>query len=154
MSEGEWGKGMNGSLLPLEAYLVLDNSLLSMLTEFHCETRTKTLAPALIIPTLRKSIRSQFDILKKYTPDNCLYCSELVATEYKPWNGKRLSQTRYIPPLVKRKLAGQVTRDLSIMAINPQDIESLRCLPDAPIAFAGFNYLLNFSERVCLESMS
>lgn len=128
---------MTGGHYPLEARLVIDNSFLVMLTEFFCENRAKSLAPADVIPTLQDCICSQIDILKLIALDGCIYCSGRVAAEYQPWNGPRLSSMRHIPFDVKKQLAIQVRSQLKRMAIESIDIEILRHQPDAPRRLIG-----------------
>lgn len=128
--------------MPLDAYLVVDNSFLVMLTEFFCETQAQGLPGSEVIPALSNSICKQLHTITGLAPDGNIYCSERVLREYKPWNG-RLSTMSYVPFAEKQKLAQHVAVQFEVVAVKDVDIQILRHQPDAPRRLVGSGGLSN-----------
>lgn len=128
---------MSGGDFPLDAYLVVDNSFLVMLTEFFCESKVRTLPPARVVPTLGLYICDQLKVLQQFAPDGCIHSSQRIVAEYRPWKGARLSDMHHIPHTVKKQLARHVAGELVWQTVDVLDIAILRNQPDAPRKLVG-----------------
>ena len=64
--------------ISLQAHLVVDNCVLVMLHEYCCERYAKRLPAGRLIPTITQWITDQLDILKQFTPDGLVHCTDCV----------------------------------------------------------------------------
>lgn len=131
---------MSGSGISLQAYLVVDNSMLVMLHEYCCDRRAKGLPSTKVISTICEWIECQLDTLKQFTPDGLLHCTGCVANEFKPQAG-RLSQVRGIGHREYRSVQNRVCCRLDQSNVDSHDVTFLRGLPAAPSKLVGPNGL-------------
>ena len=131
---------MSASGPSLQAFLVVDNSLLVMLCEYFCERLPARLSGVRLIQEIQIRIAEQLNILKQFAQDGCIYCTDLVVAEFKPHAG-RLSSKRGIGPAICRTLEHHVHGLLNCVPISPQDAGLLRSLPQAPRRLVGPNGL-------------
>lgn len=127
---------MPNSSPSLEAILVVDNSLLVMLCEYYCERWAAKLGAAKLVPELATWISGLLGILKKFTPDDHLHCTDCVASEFRPQAG-RLSAVRGIQHSNCEALANHVLSHLCCASTEPRAVAALRNLPNAPKRLVG-----------------
>jgi hypothetical protein len=122
--------------LLLEAYLVVDNSMLVMLSEYCCERWGARMPPARLVPTICQWFTDQLDTLRQFAPDGLVHCTDCVAQEFNPRAG-RLSQLRGIGHRECKSLADHVCSLLQQTTVDMRDVASLRHLPAAPRRLVG-----------------
>ncbi len=127
---------MPTSRIPLQAHLVVDNCVLVMLNEYFCERQAMRLGPARLIPSLTQWMTDQLDILKQFTPDGLVHCTDCVAGEFHPGAG-RLSRVRGIGRPECRALANSVCSNLRQTGVGMHEVAFLRGLPAAPRKLVG-----------------
>lgn len=112
-----------------KTYLVIDNCVLSMLTDCYCDGHGGLPGPQLLRETQRWML-DQLNILKSFTVDNLLHITQVVSMEYQPQNGilgnQRLDH-RHISAM-----ANQVRMQFELLGTSPKPIQYLRELPNAP----------------------
>lgn len=79
--------------IPLDAYLVVDNCVISMLVDFAHSSQPYKLKIPDYVANIQQWITAQFVTLRSLTPDGAIHCTDCVAQEFKPENG--LVSTRY-----------------------------------------------------------
>lgn len=121
--------------IPLNAYIVIDNSVLSLLCEYWCNCHLARLSMHQRIVVAKKWFEEQIAILRQYTPDGKIHCTDCVASEFKPEAG-RLGQTGIAHSEIQA-LAKHVCSMLLQTSIDAQDIQFLRDLPNAPRKLVG-----------------
>lgn len=120
----------------LQAILVIDNSLLVMLSDFYCERLSTSFSGAALVQTVQNGISDQLEVLRHFAQDGQLHCAESVALEFKPHEG-RLSAKSGITPSICKPLAHGVCGLLNRAADSPEAINTLRGLPFAPRKLVG-----------------
>lgn len=112
-----------------KTYLVVDNCVLSMLTDCFCDGQGGLSGPQLLSATQQWLIE-QLNTLKLFSVDNLLHTTHTVSTEYQPQNGilgnQRLDRKHIVT------MANQVRMQFELLRTSPQSIEYLRELPQAP----------------------
>jgi hypothetical protein len=127
---------MSASRIPLQAHLVVDNCVLVMFNEYFCERRATRLGAMRLIPALTQWMADQLDILKQFTPDGLVHCTDCVADEFHPGAG-RLSRVRGIGRPECRALTNRVRSNLHQTRVGTHDVAFLRGLPAAPRKLVG-----------------
>ncbi|MDX1417502.1 MAG: hypothetical protein R3293_25075 [Candidatus Promineifilaceae bacterium] len=127
----------------LQAYLVVDNSFLVMLTDFFCAELAGRMTPERVLSELGQRLCAQIDILRRFAVGSCVYCSDQVAGEFKPWHSERITALGKIPFPRKQDLAAAVTAELVRRPVEEVYFDILRSQPDAPRRLVGPNGLSN-----------
>lgn len=117
--------------LSLEAYLVVDNSFLVMLGEYCCHRWAAKMGPVRLIPTMCRWLTDQFNVLRQFTPDGLVHCTDCVGQEFNPGAG-RLGQVRGIQGRDCRSLANHVCSLVHQTRVEARDIAFLHTMPGAP----------------------
>lgn len=127
---------MTNSGLSPHALLVVDNSLLAMLCDYFCERNSASLSGKSLVRRMQKWITDQLDTLRRFTPDGCMHCTDLVASEFKPIGG-RLGLAKGVDPSMCRALRQHVHGLLSLVTVPEGYAVVLRNLPQAPRRLVG-----------------
>ena len=127
---------MPTSRIPLQAHLVVDNCVLVMFNEYFCERQATRLGAARLIPALTQWMADQLGILKQFTPDGLVHCTDCVADEFHPGAG-RLSRVRGIGRPECRTLTNRVCSNLHQTSVDTHESAFLRGLPAAPRKLVG-----------------
>jgi hypothetical protein len=122
--------------LGLEAYLIVDNCMLSMLCDYWCHSWAVRTPPAHIVPTVCQWFTDQFNTLRQFTPDGLLHCTDGVAGEFKPHAGQ-LSEVRGIRHGDCQQVQTHVSTLLNRVGVDMDAIPLLRGLPNAPRKLIG-----------------
>lgn len=122
--------------ISLQAYLVVDNCVLVMLHEYFCDRQATRLRAAGLIPAIAQWMADQLGILKQFTPDGLVHCTDCVAGEFHPGAG-RLSRVPGIGPRECRTLANQICSLLHQTSVGSHEVAFLRGLPTAPRRLVG-----------------
>jgi hypothetical protein len=122
---------MSASGIPLQAHLVIDNSLIVLLQEYWCETYLIRVSSHDRVSAAKHWLAELLAILASFTPDGLIHCTDCVAGEYKPQAG-RLGQVTGISHQDCRAFANYISSLLHQTHIDDDEIRFLRTLPDAP----------------------
>ena len=112
-----------------KTYLVIDNCVLSMLTDCFCDGN-KRLSGMQLLRATQEWMTDQLNILKLFSIDSLLHTTQAVSNEYQPQNGSLGIQRvdrRHI-----RDMANQVKNQFHNLETNPASTQYLRDLPQAP----------------------
>lgn len=123
------------SSIPLDAYLVIDNSLLVFLNEYYCG-QVLGLPPAKRVPAIAQYLIDRLSLMREFAPDGLLHCTDCVAAEFRP-NAGSLSQWAGIDPGQVSALVGRVCSSLQRATVGADDLLFLRHLPGAPARLVG-----------------
>jgi hypothetical protein len=119
-----------------EAYLVIDNSMLSTLTSYYCHGPGLKRPAATRISSLKIWISEQLEILTRFTPDGLLHCTDCVAEEFRP--APILADfVQRLPPAEYRGLQDHVCSILQKTAVDRGKCSYLRTLPGASKKLVG-----------------
>jgi hypothetical protein len=66
-------------------HLVMDNSVLSMMTEWYCR-ENRGLASAALLEQTHRWLHEQIELFQSFTVDGAIHTSTAVSAEYKPWH--------------------------------------------------------------------
>jgi len=122
--------------LPLEGYMVLDNSGMVMLCEYCCDRWSGRQLPDQLISTTIQFITDMLKQVQYFTPDGRVYCTDCVVGEFKPEAG-RLHQVRGATRAHCQRLQREVCAMLHQACVEPGEIEFVRSLPNAPKKLVG-----------------
>jgi len=112
-----------------KTYLVIDNCVLSMLTDCFCDGH-KRLSGIQLLHETQQSILDLLNIMKSFAVDGSLHTTQVVSLEYQPQNGilgNHILDRRHI-----KTMAMQVRRQFELLGTSPNSIQYLRELPKAP----------------------
>ncbi len=121
--------------ISLNARIVIDNSVLSLLCDYWCAHRLARFPADRRMTEVENWFEEQVVILRHYTPDGKIHCTDSIASEFNPSAG-RLGQQRIAHPEIQA-FAQQVRSKFVQTGIEPQDIQFLRELPSAPAKLVG-----------------
>ena len=127
---------MQTSGVSVQAYLVVDNNFLAMLTDYYCDTYRSQFPGRRLVEKTGQWISDLLNILRALTPDNRIHCTDCVAAEYKPAAG-RLNSVRGLNHNDYRNLAADVCSCLNQTQSDSRDLSFLRELPTAPKNLIG-----------------
>lgn len=116
------------------AYLIVDNSVLSMLTEWYCTERwycveNRGLSSVQILNNAQRWILDQLALLRTYSVDKLLHTTTYVSSEYRPKKG--VLGSRGLLDQQINAVADQVQRNFSLLRADLNSIRALRTLPGA-----------------------
>lgn len=116
------------------AYLIVDNSVLSMITEWYCTEKwccieNRGLTPIQILDRAQQWILTQLALLRSYSSDNLLHTTTHVSAEYRPKNG--ILGSRGLLDQQINAMADQIRRNFSLLGADINSIRALRTLPGA-----------------------
>ncbi len=109
------------------AHIILDNCVLSMLTDFCCENNA-ALTPRQLLDVSQQWLTDQLFILQSCAVDNRLQTTDIVSAEYKPEYG-RLGG-RGLPINLINNMATTIRGLLNTSAAVSKVYSSLRSLPN------------------------
>lgn len=112
-----------------KTYLVIDNCVLSMLTDCYCDGR-RDLSGSPLLRETQQWMLEQLRILSTFTVENLLHTTQSVSMEYQPQNG--VLGTRRVALQHINVLANQIRGQFGIIGVTPDKIQYLRVLPNAP----------------------
>lgn len=111
------------------SYLIIDNSVLSMLTEWHCTDNMRMPVTQLLAPT-QEWLLEVITMLRSNTVDNAVHTTNLVSAEYKPEKGYLGSHG--VPANQIASMANVVNGQFNLLLVaDTNPIQALRSLPDA-----------------------
>jgi hypothetical protein len=113
------------------AYLVIDNSVLSMLSAYYCAKRAIHLPAGQRIASLKQWLGEQISVLGQFTPDGFVHCTDCVIDEYKPAGilAGLPQQTHYDEYFALRKY---ITSCVKPSVSSMDHVNTLQNLPDLP----------------------
>jgi hypothetical protein len=134
-----------------KTHLVMDNSVLSMLTEWYCR-ENRGLSQTNLLDQTHKWLHEQIDLFQSYTVDGILHTSTAVSAEYKPWvdgcelrqRGNEIPKIQAMAKSVCGKFkthevdASHTTVLRTLPAINPKLAKNLSD-PDLSLVHLGLN---------------
>lgn len=111
-----------------KTHLVMDNSVLSMLTEWYSREH-RGLPHANLLDQTHKWLHEQIDLFQSYTVDGVLHTSTVVSAEYKPWvDGCELRQRGNEIPKIQA-MAKSVCGKFKTHEVDTSHTTVLRTLP-------------------------
>jgi hypothetical protein len=116
---------------PLQAYLVVDNSVLVMLNDFCCDQWGAKVPPGQLPARIGDWMCKRLDVLRQFALDGSIHCTDGVANEFIPGAG-RMGELRGIRRGDCTWLANQIRAMLEQSSVAADDIAFLRNLPGAP----------------------
>ena len=134
-----------------KTHLVMDNSVLSMLTEWYSR-ENRGLSGANLLDQTHKWLHEQIDLFQSYTVDGVLHTSTAVSAEYIPWHEscqlrQRGNEASKIQLMAKSVCSKFKTHDVdithttalrSLPAINPKLARNLSD-PDLSLVHLGLS---------------
>lgn len=125
--------------LSMHAFLIVDNCVLSMLCDY-CAHRATGMPRARLIQHMREWATAQFNILKQFTPDGHIHCTDCVANEFNGYAGS-LSHEHRIGFNDCKLLVRHVCGLLRCTSVGTDCATVLRGLPAFPHKLFGPNRL-------------
>lgn len=111
------------------SHLIIDNSVLSMLTECHCAEHVGTPGRELLDLT-ENWIIEYLSKLRTTSIEGKLHTTDLVCNEYKPEKGHL--GTRSLPPPVLQKMSTNIKGQFEVIKVDEGRTKALRTLPGVP----------------------
>jgi hypothetical protein len=115
-------------------YLVLDNCVLVMLTEWYCSEHSGVPARQLL-DDVQAFLLNQFNLLRRFTVDHLVHTTVLVSIEYKPQGGILGKRGLLLPQL--NAMANAIRGQLSAFDADINSILAIKNLPDADRRLVG-----------------
>jgi hypothetical protein len=114
--------------IPEKTHLVIDNSVLSMITEWYCQDN-RGVAHAVLVTQAHTWLHEQIVLFQSFTVDDVLHTSTSVSAEYKPWQEtcelrKRGAEIKQIQSMATSVCGKFATHDVDVLETN-----ALRVLP-------------------------
>lgn len=122
--------------VPLDAYVVMDNSVLSMLTDVACVCGAGGRSGGACLEAVAGWLSRQLNTIRGLTPDASIHCTDRVAAEYKPENGLFGARSG-IQVLHCRELRSRISALLAEEGVDPVHISLLRGLTAGRREYAG-----------------
>lgn len=113
------------------AYLIIDNSVLCLLTECFCSEHATHYPGANLVQQLQADLEHNLTTLKEFALDGQLYCTPEVMAEYIPAAG-RLGAQRGVTREHIGTMVNQVKAHLVEQRVSIEDAANMRNLPAAP----------------------
>lgn len=110
------------------SYLIIDNSVLSMLTEWHCAENMR-MPPAQLLAQTQQWILEVIEIMRPHAVENALYTSNLVCAEFKPEKGYLGSCGLATAQI--GTMATAVKGQLKEIEVDVNHLSALRAIPNA-----------------------
>jgi hypothetical protein len=111
-----------------KTYLVIDNSVLSMITEWYCYENHGLSCQALLEQT-HQLIHNQIEVFQLFAVDGVLHTSTSVSDEYKPWHENGGLRKRGIEILKIQTMAKNICSKFSTHEVDTPKTNFLRTLP-------------------------
>lgn len=108
--------------------LIIDNSVLSMLTDWYCALDIGV-SSAQLINQAHQWLSEQLGILRATAVENVVHTTDLVSAEYKPEKGYLGS--RGLPANQIATMANSIRSQIKVLAIDVNTVQALRLLPGA-----------------------
>jgi hypothetical protein len=112
-----------------KTYLVMDNSVLSMITEWYCN-ENRGMASATLLDQTHKWLQEQIVLFQSFTVDGVLHTSTSVSAEYKPWHENGGLRKRGVDIKKIQAMAGNVCSKFVTHEVEPPKTSALRTLPN------------------------
>jgi hypothetical protein len=119
--------------ISLEAYLIIDNNVLSLLSQYFCDRAASKYPTAQRLDVFKTWIEEQLAIIRQFTPDARLHSTVCVANEFAP-AGAFFAQLK---PLELNGAKGHVRSLLHQAATAPAQVTIIRGLPGIPKKLVG-----------------
>ncbi len=122
---------MSGFTVPSDIYLIIDNSVLSMLGEFYCARQAGKIHHSKIFILLNKWYDDTFSLLQQFAADGEIHCSHCVAEEFKPAQpiNKHFPRTKYADyQAFRRRVSGKLLKT----AVSANIVGDIKRLPGYP----------------------
>ncbi len=119
--------------LSLEAHLIVDNNVLSMLSQYFCDRLASKCPAGERFATFKEWMGRQLDVIRQFTPDAKLHSTTCVANEFAP-AGAFFAQLK---PHELEGVKGHVRSLLHQTAANSTRIAAIRGLPGVPKKLFG-----------------
>ncbi len=112
-----------------KTHLVMDNCVLSMITEWYCSENRNLPCPTLLDRACNW-LHEQITLFQSFTVDGVLHTSTSVSAEYKPWHDSCWLRKRGIEIPKIQSMAGGICDRFTCHEIDKTDTDSLRMLPN------------------------
>lgn len=120
----------------LDSYIVMDNSVLSMLTDVACVCGSGGRSGTACLEAVTGWISEQLSTIRGLTPDASIHCTDLVAAEYKPEYGLFGARSG-IQVVHCRELRSRISALLSKEGVDPVHISLLKGLTSGRREYSG-----------------
>lgn len=110
------------------SHVIVDNSVLSMLTDCYCTNNVGVPAPQLLTQ-VQQWLSDQLANLRATAIENELHTTDLVSAEYKPERG--YLGTRGLPAHQITPMTNHIRGQLRVSTMENKSIQALRSLPGA-----------------------
>ncbi len=112
-----------------KTHLVMDNCVLSMITEWYC-SENRGLSCAALLDKTCNWLHEQISLFQSFTLDGVLHTSTSVSAEYKPWHDSCGLRKRGVEICKIQAMAGEICNRLACHEIDKAKTDSLRVLPN------------------------
>lgn len=111
-----------------KTHLVVDNSVLSMMTEWYCR-ENRGVAGSVLLNQTHQWLHEQIELFQSYTVDGVLHTSMAVSAEYKPWHESSTLRQRGIEIPKIQAMAKNICRKFKTHEVVSSHTNHLRGLP-------------------------
>lgn len=111
-----------------KTYLVMDNSVLSMLTEWYCG-EARGLGSDALLNEVQRWLLEQIAMLQSFAVDNLLHTSTAVSEEYKPWHEDGSLRKRGVESRKIQMMASAIRGRFAVQSVDAGNLTALRTLP-------------------------
>ncbi len=127
---------MPGSIEHLQAYLVVDNCFLVMLTDCFCNQFAARCNQSRVAAEAEQWIDHIFEIVRRFALDGNMHCSIGVANEFIPHTGQ-MANLRGVQRNDLNHVQAHVRSNLHQVSVDIPTTQVLRTLPTAPRQLIG-----------------
>jgi len=106
----------------------MDNSVLSMMTEWYCQ-ENRGLAGSNLLDQTHNWLQQQVELFQSYTVDGMLHTSALVSAEYRPWHESCELRKRGVEIPKIQAMANGICSRFHTHEVAAPHIQPLRTLP-------------------------
>jgi hypothetical protein len=111
-----------------KTHLVVDNCVLSMMTEWFCNEK-RGLPCAALLEQTHNWLQEQINLFQRFAVDGILHTSTAVSAEYKPWHDSCGLRKRGVEIPKIQTMAKSVCARFSTHEVQPHHIDALKTLP-------------------------
>jgi hypothetical protein len=111
-----------------KTYLIMDNCVLSMMTEWYCQEKRGLSCTALLEQT-HAWLHGQIELFQSFTVDGLLHTSTSVSAEYIPWHESCELRKRGVETPKIQAMAGSVRSRFNLHEVDALKTKTLRTLP-------------------------
>jgi len=111
-----------------KTFLVMDNSVLSMITEWYC-CENRGLSCQTLLEQTHQWLKTQIELFQSFAVDGVLHTSTTVSAEYRPWHENGGLRRRGIEISKIQAMAKNICDKFNKHEVDAPKTNSLRTLP-------------------------